>query len=284
MAQATKTDEVITRIGSRVRAAREQRGWSRKLLAERSGVSERFLGELEAGRGNISVRRLGDVGRALGLPLDELVSHRSPRVVDLMRRIDALDGKALTLVESLVDGGASDTPAGARHLALLGVRGAGKSTVGAQVAERLGRPFVELDQRIEQEAGLSLGQIFLIHGEAYYRQLEYEALRKLLRSSEPVVVATGGSLVTHHETWALLRQSARTVWLHAQAQDLWDRVIAQGDRRPMRENPQAFSQLESLLAEREPLYGQADGTVETSGMGLVEVIDSVLKIEVAPGS
>jgi XRE family transcriptional regulator, aerobic/anaerobic benzoate catabolism transcriptional regulator len=237
----------LAAVGARVRARREERGLSRRQLSERSQVSERFLAQLEAGDGNISLARFAEVAAALG---------SSPAAL--------LDGADL----------AARPPA---PVALLGVRGAGKSTVGAALAARLGLPFVELDQKIEFAAGLSLGELFELHGEAHYRQLEREALRGVLDGS-PLVLATGGSIVSDEDSYALLRQRARTVWLRARAEDHWDRVIRQGDRRPMAENPHAFAQLRELLTARAPLYGSAHHVIDTSGRSLDQVVEAVREL------
>jgi XRE family aerobic/anaerobic benzoate catabolism transcriptional regulator len=160
------------------------------------------------------------------------------------------------------------------------VRGAGKSTVGAALAERLEVPFVELDQKIEAAAGLSLGELFELHGEAHYRQLERESLRQVLDGSR-LVLATGGSIVSSQDSFALLRQRSRTVWLRARAEDHWDRVIRQGDRRPMAENPHAFAQLRTLMAARAPLYAAAHHVIETSGRSLDQVVDALCQVVAA---
>jgi len=233
-------------VGARVRARREERGLSRRELSLRSQVSERFLAQLETGSGNISLARFAQVANALGLSPAELLA------------------------------GAETAAAGPAPVALLGVRGAGKSTVGAALASRIGVPFVELDQKIEQSAGLSLGELFELHGEAHYRVLEQQALRRVLDGS-PLVLATGGSIVSDQDSFAFLRQRARTVWLRARAEDHWDRVIRQGDRRPMAENPRAFAQLRDLLAAREPLYAAAHHVIDTSGHSLAEVVNRVVE-------
>ena len=230
-------------VGARVRAQRESRGMSRRQLSERCGVSERFLAELEGGRGNISLARFAEVCGALGASPAELLAG-----TEEARRPAAV--------------------------ALLGVRGAGKSPVGTARAGRRGTPFGELDQRIEQAAGLSLGEIFELHGEAHYRRLEREALRAALDGS-PVVLATGGSIVSDGGSYSLLRGRARTVWLRARAEDHWDRVIRQGDRRPMADSPHAFAQLRQLIAAREPLYARAHHIVDTTGRSVDEVVDLV---------
>ena len=214
---------------------------SRRELSGRSGVSERFLAELEGGRGNISLVRFAEVAEALGTTPADLLEGAG----------EARKKKAI---------------------ALLGVRGAGKSTIGAALADRLGAPFVELDQAIEQAAGLTLGEIFELHGEAHYRRLERDALEGALDGS-PVVLATGGSIVSDGDSYSFLQSRARTVWLRARAEDHWDRVIRQGDRRPMAENPHAFAQLRQLMSDRERLYARAHHIIDTSGRSVGDVVD-----------
>jgi len=230
-------------VGSAVRALREKRGWSRRELAAGSGVSERFLAQLETGDGNISLRRFADVAHSLGTtPAALLATTAEPAH---------------------------------KPIALLGVRGAGKSTIGAALAKRLDYRFVEVDQEIEAAAGLSLGDVFTLHGEAYYRRVEREVLARLLAEPTPMVLATGGSIVNDPTTFALLRSRALTVFLHAKPEDHWNRVVAQGDQRPMAENPHAFEELRGLLAARAKLYARADRTVETSGRTAKQVVAEI---------
>lgn len=243
-------DRLLEGLGRRVRALRGERAFTLKDLAERAGLSTRFLVDVESGHGNISVRKLAALARALGTTPADLLSG---------------------------PGGERELPV----VALLGLRGAGKTTVGRRLARRLRVPFVELDQRIEEAAGLSLGEIFALHGEAYYRRLEKETLERLLAEDRPLVMATGGGLVTSPETYALLRHRALTVWLRADPEDHWNRVVQQGDRRPMADHPQAMAELRRLLAAREPLYAEAAHTVETSGHDVDGVIDVVHRL-VAP--
>jgi XRE family aerobic/anaerobic benzoate catabolism transcriptional regulator len=231
-------------VGASVRAHRERRGWSRRELAAQSGVSERFLAQLETGDGNISLRRFADVAHALGTTPSVLLAS-------------------------------ADAPTDARPIALLGVRGAGKSSVGAALAKRMGVAFVELDQEIEQAAGLPLSEVFALHGEAYYRRLEREVLGQLLATRRMFVLATGGSIVNDPTNYALLRSRCQTIWLRARPEDHWNRVVAQGDQRPMRENPHAFAELRALLAAREKLYARADHTIDTSGRRLAGVVTAV---------
>jgi XRE family aerobic/anaerobic benzoate catabolism transcriptional regulator len=161
-------------------------------------------------------------------------------------------------------------------VALLGLRGAGKTTIGRRLAKHLHVPFVELDRRIEQAADLSLSELFSLHGEEYYRRLEREVLDSVLEEGRSMVLATGGGIVTASDTYAALRRSATTVWLRARPEDHWNRVVRQGDRRPMADHPQAMADLRALLASREPLYASAAHTVETSGRAVEDVVAEIV--------
>jgi XRE family aerobic/anaerobic benzoate catabolism transcriptional regulator len=240
----TSPKSYLGSVGAAVRTQRERMGWSRRELAEHSGVSERFLAQLELGDGNISLRRFAEVAHSLGTTPSALLT-------------------------------AADAPADARPIALLGVRGAGKSTVGAALAKRLDCAFVELDQKIEEAAGLPLGEVFAVHGEAYYRRVEREVLTQLLADRTMFVLATGGSIVNDPTNFALLRSRCQTIWLRARPEDHWNRVVAQGDQRPMRENPHAFAELRALLAAREKLYARADHTVDTAGRRVAGVVNTI---------
>ncbi len=237
----------LASVGAAVRAQRERKGWSRRELAEHSGVSERFLAQLELGDGNISLRRFAEVAHSLGTTPSALLAS-------------------------------ADAPADARPIALLGVRGAGKSSVGQALAKRLDCAFIELDQRIEEAAGLPLGEVFALHGEAYYRRVEREVLAQLLADRQMFVLATGGSIVNDPTNYALLRSRCQTIWLRARPEDHWNRVVAQGDQRPMRENPHAFAELRALLAAREKLYARADHTVDTAGRRVAGVVTAIAEL------
>ncbi len=235
----------LEHLGATVRSLRQDLGLSRAQLAERSGLSLRFLAQLEGGTGNISYLRLRNVARALGLDTAGLI-EQAERITH-------------------------------RPLALIGLRGAGKSAVGQVLARRLGLPFVELDELVEEEAGMALGQIFELQGESWYRRLEREVLNRVLGLPDRAVIATGGGVVTEPETWSLLRRRAVTIWLKAAPEDHWSRVLAQGDRRPMADRPDAMAQLQRLWAERVPLYAGANLTVDTSALSVPEVVDVVLE-------
>ncbi len=237
-------DVLLGGIGRRVRALRAERGLTLRGLAARSRVSERFLNQVESGAANISVRKLAALAQALGTTPAALLAG---------------------------PGGEPDLPV----IALLGLRGAGKTTVGRRLARRLRVPFVELDRRTEEAAGLSLAEIFALHGEAYYRRLERETLERVLAEQRPLVLATGGGVVTSPETYDLLRRRTLTVWLRATPSEHWNRVVQQGDRRPMADNPQAMAELRRLLAAREPLYAEAAHTVDTSRLDADSVVQAL---------
>lgn len=250
-----RRSELLTRLGAAVRASRTERGLTLRQLAKDASVSERFLVQLEAGEGNISVARLEDVAEALGTT-----------GADLLARASHAASTALGVAQS--------TPP---ILALVGLRGAGKSSIGSAVATKLGVPFVELDEAIVREAQMTLSTIFEIHGEAYYRTMEREVLRRFLEAGKPLVIATGGSIVTDPETWGLLRSRARTIWLKATPREHWDRVVAQGDVRPMRGRPRAMNELRQLLSSRSPLYEQAELTLDTSGRSPSEIVQRIVR-------
>jgi XRE family aerobic/anaerobic benzoate catabolism transcriptional regulator len=263
-------------LGAQVRRLRVDAGQSIRDLARLAELSPRFLSELEAGRGNISVARLAGIAAALKQPLHALIpvspgdGSLRARVWELVENCgpDDLEQLSAWLSER-------QKKQFAKSIALVGVRGAGKSTIGERVAARLEIPFIELDALIEREAGMSLVQIFTLHGEAYYRRLERDAVEKLMTGSSPVVLATGGSVVTHPETWGMMRRQCHTVWLKATARDHWNRVVAQGDLRPMGNSPSAKDDLRALLRAREPLYSQAELVADTSKHSIDEVAEMI---------
>jgi XRE family aerobic/anaerobic benzoate catabolism transcriptional regulator len=243
---------LLSAIGSRVRSRRTSRGWTLKEIAERSGVSTRFLSDLETGKGNISVSRLADVALALDVPLASLLP--------------------------------SETPEPENHvISLVGLRGAGKSTIGAALAKHLHVAFVELDALIEKEANLSLGELFSLHGEGYYKRLANDLLLKLLARDEPIVLATGGSIVTDAETWDLLKRRSHTVWLKAKPEDHWKRVLGQGDTRPMENRASAMAELRNILSIRSPLYAEAAQTIDTSSVRVKEAVRLIASREEKSG-
>jgi XRE family aerobic/anaerobic benzoate catabolism transcriptional regulator len=259
----------LARLGERVREARLRRGLSRRSLAHDSGVSERYLAELEAGRGNISILLLRQVGMTLGVPAVELLRESEDQPVELgliLEFLQRLPKQRLARVRArLLREYGNDPEERSGRIALLGLRGAGKSTLGDALAAALKLPFIELDREIEREAGTSLSEIFLMYGQPGYRRYEYRCLEKILESRSRCVIATGGSIVSEPATYDLLLSSCFTVWLKAEPAEHMARVVAQGDMRPMAGNTQAMDDLKRILVGRAALYGQADATVDTAG-------------------
>jgi XRE family transcriptional regulator, aerobic/anaerobic benzoate catabolism transcriptional regulator len=234
------SDGLLRALAERVLDLRRERGLSRTDLAARSGLSVRFLARVEGGDGNISIRRLADLATALDTSVDQLLRPPS-------------------------------TPDGI--VCLVGLRGAGKSTVGPLLAERLRLPFLEMDSVIRDAAGLPIDQIFELHGEASYRRLEREAVHAILGRGVPLVMAAAGGVVNDAETWRTLRERTLTAWLRAEPEDHWRRVVAQGDGRPMANHPAAMDDLRGILSAREPLYALARITVDTARVSVGDVVD-----------
>ena len=269
-------------LADRVRKARARRGMTRKQLARDSQVSERYLAQIEAGHGNISVLVLRQLAMALNIPVALLFEGAEPPVefvptVEFLRRLSVDDLElARQMLLDQFDG--IDPAARHKRIALIGLRGAGKSTLGAALAERLEMPFVELDRVIEQESGLTVGLIFEFHGQAGFRQLEQQCLRNVLQNYPRFVMATGGSLVSEPSTFERLLSSCFTVWLRASPEEHMQRVIAQGDMRSMSNSRDAMSDLKRILAEREVLYSKADIQIDTSGRGFRESLEMLIQI------
>ena len=281
--------EYLRLLGESVRAARARRGMTRKMLAADSGVSERFLAQLESGTGNASVLVLRQIARALDLPLKALLPEAEAASPDLERSIELLqrlDPVTITKAREVLlsQFGGQDLRGRRDRIALIGLRGAGKSSVGRLLADKLRLPFFELDKRIEKASGLSLNMIFDMYGQSGFRRFERRCLDDLLSKEGRFVLATGGGLVSEPTTCDRLLSACYTVWLKATPQEHMSRVIAQGDMRPMTQSSEAMSDLERILTEREPLYRRADAVVDTSGRTIGEVLDECLQMLAAPAA
>ncbi len=269
-AAADDHGEYLALLGERVRAARARRGMTRKILAHDSGVSERYLAQLEAGQGNVSIALLRRIAEAMSLPLGELVREGAERPIELtllLQRLERLAPEQLAeAVRALTKQFGLDRGAHRQdRIALIGLRGAGKSTLGRKLAAALDRPFIEMADEIQSVAGMSLDQIFDLSGQAGYRRYERRALERVLERHERFVAATGGSLVSEAGTYELLLGSCMTVWIKAAPEEHMARVVAQGDMRPMAGNAEAMDDLRQILAEREALYARADASLDTAG-------------------
>ena len=262
--------EYLRLLGDRIREARARRGMTRKILARDSKVSERYLAQLEAGHGNISIVLLRQIAHAMGLPLGDLVREEPDRPVELtllIQTLGRLQAKELAQARGLLaQAFGAAVESGRRHrIALIGLRGAGKSTLGAKLAKDRGVPFIELDREIEREIGTSLSEVFDLYGQAAYRRYERRALENVIERHDRAVIATGGSIVSEPATFDLLLSACFTVWLTAAPEEHMGRVVAQGDYRPMAENDEAMEDLRRILAGRQALYSKADATVDTAG-------------------
>jgi XRE family transcriptional regulator, aerobic/anaerobic benzoate catabolism transcriptional regulator len=269
-------------VGQKVRDARSRRGMTRKMLAQEAEVSERHLAQIELGEGNVSIVLLKRITTALNIPMAEVFSAEKQNAAaeDAVRRILAhiperqLDAAVARLRAEFGDADRD------RHerIALIGLRGAGKSTLGSMLAADLGVPFVELDKEIEKDAGTDLSEIFSLYGQTGYRRIEKKALDRVLRTRPRAVISIGGGVVSEKETYDQLLASCFTVWVKAKPEEHMSRVIAQGDFRAMADNAEAMEDLRRILEAREPLYRKADVQLETSRESVEE---SFLKLKQA---
>ena len=260
----------LARVGARVRNARNRRGMARKDLAREARVSERYLAQLEGGQGNISILLMRRIADALGAPLAGLLRDGPDRPVEhglIEQWLDQLAPDALAAAYRLLAErfGPALSAGRARRIALIGLRGAGKSTLGRRLAAELGVPFLDMGVEIERESGMSLSEIFSLAGQATYRRFERRCLERLIAGHERAVIETGGSLVSEHATYELLLQACHTVWVRTSPEEHMTRVQRQGDFRPMAASREAMEDLRRMLAERTPLYARADARIDTAG-------------------
>ena len=279
----------LEELGQRVRTTRALRGMSRKVLAKVSGISERYIAQLESGKGNVSIVLLRRVANAMAAHLEDLIPSGEPApdwpvIRDLLRKAtpnqiaqarDALSGHS---------GAAAQRQMSFSGIALIGLRGAGKSTLGRMLAKKIGWSFVELNKEIEAQNGLSVAEIIALYGQEGFRRMEQAALGQLLARKELMVLATGGGIVSEPLTFDLILSSFYTIWLKAKPEEHMARVRRQGDLRPMADDRSAMAELRNILVSREPLYARASAVVDTAGLSidsaaarLVEAVAPVLR-------
>jgi XRE family aerobic/anaerobic benzoate catabolism transcriptional regulator len=269
-------------LAQRVRSARAQRGMTRKQLAQQSGISLAYLARVEGGTGNISLGLLHKLALALNLRIEsflaspethgadftlisEFLKRQSPEELARLRRLLLKKGNGLS-------------SNAARRIALLGIRGVGKSTLGPPLAERLGVPFVELNREIEKEAGIAVSEILMLYGQNGYRQLEQRCLERVVMTHPKVVLATGGGIVTEPATYELLLSSFYTVWLKTKPHVMFARVMAQHDARissPQLRN-EALDHIARMFEARRHLYELADMTLDNSGKTVEQTVRALL--------
>lgn len=270
----TPEADFLSALGRRVREVRNRRGVTRKVIAREADVSERHLAQLESGEGNVSIVLLRRIAKALNMSLVELFAPetREPAEKELISRfLEQLPPHRLEDVASrlLRDFGAEEK-ARRRRTALIGLRGAGKSTLGAKLGQELRVPFVELDREIEKETGMPLTEIFSLYGQSGYRAIEKRTLERVLQEYDRGVLSVGGGVVSEKETYEYLLSHCYTVWIKARPEEHMARVIEQGDFRAMAGNPEAMEDLRRILLAREPLYRKADLCIDTSGISVEE--------------
>ena len=278
--------EFLEQLGQRVRTTRALRGMSRKVLAKVSGISERYIAQLESGKGNVSIVLLRRVSHAMGAHLEDLIPDADaasdwPMVRDLLRK--ATPHQVAQAKDILAGHGANTHRAPSfAGIALIGLRGAGKSTLGKVLAKKIGWSFVELNKEIEAQNGLSVAEIIALYGQEGFRRMEQAALKQLLARKELMVLATGGGIVSEPLTFDLILSSFYTIWLKAEPEEHMARVRGQGDLRPMADDRSAMAELRTILRSREPLYARASAVVDTAGLTIddaaARLIDAVAPV------
>jgi XRE family transcriptional regulator, aerobic/anaerobic benzoate catabolism transcriptional regulator len=275
-------DAFLLSLGTRVRELRNRRGMTRKTLAHQSDVSERHLAQLESGEGNISILLLRRIAAVLSVSLEELFAPEENEHDPANQQLASQKQSILRFIERLPSHRLEEAAARLRRdfgpeqnqrlarIALIGLRGAGKSTLGSKLAAERNVPFIELDQEIEKDTGMPLAEIFSLYGQSGYRAIEKRTLERVLRGSDPAVISVGGGIVSEKETYDYLLAHCYTIWLKAQPDEHMSRVIAQGDFRAMAGSDRAMEDLRRILESREPLYRKADAAVDTSGESVEE--------------
>jgi XRE family aerobic/anaerobic benzoate catabolism transcriptional regulator len=271
---------LISRLAVRVAEVRKLRGYPRRVLSEKSGVSPRYLAQLEAGDGNISIRLLHRVSVALGVRVDALLADTLMKDHDAQRVAQMFANASPDVQQQVVGllGAENNNVLRAGRICLIGLRGAGKSTLGRMAGAALNLPFVELKDDIESTAGMPLAEVMAFYGEAGYRKLEAEALDRVSAKHSRVILAVAGGIVAEPATYGRLLARFHTVWIKTSPAEHMQRVRSQGDLRPMEGNPQAMTQLKSLLSTRESLYQQAEAEVNTSDRSENSSLNDLLSV------
>ncbi len=276
---ADEVDAYIAAIGERVRGMRARRGMTRKQLGADSGVSERYLAQLEGGKANVSIGLLWQVAQAMGVPPHELLPDATPLTrapSPLLQLLDQLTPEQEAAAHKLLLKHFVNPEGEVRGVALIGLRGAGKSTLGQALAEAVGVPFIRIGDVIEQLGGMSISELFSLGGQKAYRRLERQALQHVLDNYPTSVIEAGGSLVSEPATYAELLGAFYTVWVRATPEEHMNRVVVQGDLRPVQASQEAMDDLKRILAERESEYRAANHTLDTSGRSVDTCIDELM--------
>jgi XRE family aerobic/anaerobic benzoate catabolism transcriptional regulator len=269
---ARSDDAFIAKVGVRVRQVRQRKGMTRRALSETSGVSQRYLAQLENGDGNISIGLLHKIAQALDHRIEWLVAAEDPWSSETERFAQLFASAPAGARQKVLEILSAAEPARLRRqrIALIGLRGAGKSTLGPRLGSALGWPFIELNRDIEEQSGMPVNDVMALYGQEGYRRLERQALERVVATSDSVVLAVAGGIVSEPATFSLLLRCFHTIWLKAPPETHMRRVAEQGDHRPMAGNPKAMDELKSILLSREALYAQAEASVDTEGRSVEE--------------
>jgi len=271
---------LFVRVGERVREARRVKGLSRRALSEISGVSPRYIAQLEAGEGNISIGLLHRVAVALDYRIEWLIGEEDPWTSDVLRAADLFRMSTAETRQKVMELLSPLPPEQlrAQRICLIGLRGAGKSTLGAMAGQVLHVPFVELNREIEEHAGMPVNEIIALYGQEGYRTLESQAISRIISTHDTLILAVAGGIVAEPNTYKTLLAHFHTIWIKANAQEHMARVLAQGDTRPMAGNPEAMEQLKSILKSREALYERAGAQLDTTNKPLQTSVDELVAL------
>lgn len=272
------TSPFLKLVGDRVRDARSRKNISRKTLSEISGVSQRYLAQLETGTGNISIILLRRVAEALDYKIEWLVGEEDPYSSDILSMFSlfkqATADQRMKVLE-ILEPEHPDLQR-SRRVAFIGLRGAGKSTLGRLTAEKTSLPFLELNEEIEQASGMPVNEVIALYGQEGYRRLEKQSVERIVATHDSIILAVAGGIVSEPDTFNYLLRYYHTIWLKAEPTDHMTRVRGQGDERPMAGNPEAMEELRNILTSREALYSRAEIEINTSGSTLEKTLDDVM--------
>ena len=274
-----EVERLLVLVGERVRNARARMGLSRRALAEKSGVSQRYLAQLESGQGNISIGLLLRIAHALDFRIEWLIAEEDPWTSEIVMISSLLRSATRGQRERVLEILDPENPGlrRAQRVAMIGLRGAGKSTLGQLTAAQLKLPFLELNEDIEEASGMPINELIALYGQEGYRHLERQSLERVVATHDTVVLAVAGGIVSQPETFNYLLRNFHTIWLKADPEEHMARVRGQGDERPMAGNPDAMAELRNILTSREALYSRAEAHVDTAKATLEESLDAVIE-------
>lgn len=276
----SQVSQFLLLVGNRVRKARGRKGISRRVLSETSGVSQRYLAQLETGQGNISIGLLLRIADALDFGIEWLVGQDDPWGSDIARAnylLQSATRKQREQVFEILEPARADQNK-ANRIAIIGLRGAGKSTLGRLAAQQLRMPFLELNDEVEDSSGMPVTEVIALYGQEGYRLLEHQAVERVVATHSSVILAIAGGIAAQPDTFNYLLANYHTIWLRAEPEEHMQRVRAQGDERPMAGSPNAMNELRKILTNREEQYRRADAKVDTSNATVEQSLSALINI------